>query len=55
MHKLGVNSVAELVRLVDMVLSDAACTMVNLDDVTIKRPYEANILIDVITRRRATA
>jgi FixJ family two-component response regulator len=55
MHKLGVTSVAELVRLVDMVLGDAALTMVILDDVTLKRPYEANILIDVITRRRATA
>jgi FixJ family two-component response regulator len=55
MHKLGVSSVAELVRLVDMVLGDAACTMVNLGDVTLDRPDEANILIDVITRRRATA
>jgi FixJ family two-component response regulator len=55
MHKLGVSSVAELVRLVEMVFGDATCTTVNLDDVTLERPDEANILIDVITRRRATA
>jgi FixJ family two-component response regulator len=55
MHKLGVTSVTELVRLVDLVLGDAACAVVNLDDVTLERPDAANILIDVTTRRRATA
>jgi FixJ family two-component response regulator len=55
MHKLGLTSVTELVRLVDMVLGDAACTAVNLDDATLERPYAANILIDVITRRQAAA
>jgi len=52
MQKLAVDSVPELVRLVDALLRDAGHHTVRLDTVEITRPRSADIVIDVVTRQR---
>ena len=55
MQKLGVGSVADLVRFVDALLRNAAHDTLRLDTVEIARPRSADIIIDVLTRERARA
>jgi hypothetical protein len=55
MQKLGVASVADLVRFVDALLRNAAHDTLRLDTVEIARPRSADIIIDVLTRERARA
>jgi FixJ family two-component response regulator len=53
MQKLGVSSVAELVRLVDALVHNAAHDAVRLDAVEVARPRSADIIIDVMTREHS--
>jgi hypothetical protein len=53
MQKLGVASVADLVRFVDALVRNSAHEALRVDTVEIARPRSADIIIDVITRERA--
>jgi FixJ family two-component response regulator len=53
MQKLGVSSVADLVRFVDALVRNAAHDVLRLDTLEIVRPRSADIIIDVMTRERA--
>jgi hypothetical protein len=53
MQKLAVDSVPQLVRLVDALLREAGHRTIRLDTVEVARPRSADIVIDVVTRQRA--
>jgi FixJ family two-component response regulator len=53
MQKLGVSSVADLVRFVDALVRNAAHDVLRLDTLEIVRPRSADIIIDVMTREHA--
>jgi FixJ family two-component response regulator len=53
MQKLGVASVADLVRFVDAIVRNSAHDALRVDTVEIARPRSADIIIDVMTRERA--
>jgi FixJ family two-component response regulator len=55
MQKLGVPSLAGLVRLVDTLVDDADRTSMRLDGLEIARPRSAEIIVDVVARERAGA
>jgi len=55
MQKLGVSSLAGLVRLVDTLVVDSDRTSMRLDGLEMARPRSAEIIVDVVARERAGA
>jgi FixJ family two-component response regulator len=55
MQKLGVSSLASLVRLVDTLVVDADRTSMRLDGLEIPRPRSAEIIVDVVARERTAS
>jgi DNA-binding CsgD family transcriptional regulator len=55
MHKLGAQSLAELVRLVDRVIAEPDRRAIRLDGAEITRPSAVDILVRVVAQVRSTA